>query len=210
MARKTGGARKTVTKTGKPVKFDEEGNRLTLDGRIDGRLRTGAKNARNSPTIRDALDLGDPDDNRRRIQFVTELAFLPDIDIRDLSQLEHRLGEYLLICDKYGMKTGNQAMCLALGMSVDTLITWSNGGAPTPPITDFAKKARAICSTFREGYMQDGKVNPVTGIFWQKNYDGLKDQQEHVITPNNPLGDKQDVTQLQKRYLDSLPDPDDK
>ena len=57
--------------------------------------------------------------------------------------------------------------------------------------------------------MQDGKVNPVTGIFWQKNYDGLKDQQEHVITPNNVLGDRPDPVRLQQKYLDSLPDPTD-
>ena len=51
--------------------------------------------------------------------------------------------------------------------------------------------------------MEDGKVNPVTGIFWQKNYDGLKDQQEVVLTPNNPLGEAQNAEQLKQKYLES-------
>lgn len=50
--------------------------------------------------------------------------------------------------------------------------------------------------------MEDGKINPVTGIFWQKNYDGLKDQQETIITPNNPLGDATDTDALRRRYLE--------
>ena len=69
-----------------------------------------------------------------------------------------------------------------------------------------------ICSAYREGLMADGKVNPVTGIFWQKNYDGMKDQSEVILTPNtDPLGDKKDAEQLKDKYLgmqtqNALPD----
>lgn len=51
--------------------------------------------------------------------------------------------------------------------------------------------------------MQDGKVNPVTGIFWQKNYDGMKDQTEMVLTPNNPLGEQKDMKALEQKYMES-------
>ena len=57
---------------------------------------------------------------------------------------------------------------------------------------------------YREGLMEDGKVNPVTGIFWQKNYDGMKDQQEVVLTPNqNPLGEQKDAESLKQKYLEN-------
>jgi hypothetical protein len=57
---------------------------------------------------------------------------------------------------------------------------------------------------YREGLMEDGKVNPVTGIFWQKNYDGMKDQQEVVLTPNtSPLGEQKDTEALKQKYLES-------
>jgi len=52
--------------------------------------------------------------------------------------------------------------------------------------------------------MEDGKINPVTGIFWQKNYDGLRDQQEVVLTPNqSPLGEQKDAESLRQKYLES-------
>lgn len=200
---------KTRTKTGKKVRFDKDGNRLTLDGRIDGRGLTSRGNGMMSSTLDGNADLGDMDDNTRRITFVTELALLPRIDTKSPEALEARLGEYLAICQRHGMKVGNQAMCMALGVSIGDLKRWATGLAPTPQLCEVAKKARSICSTFRESYMQDGKVNPVTGIFWQKNYDGLRDQQEHVVIPTNPLGEQPDPARLQQKYLDSLPDPVD-
>ena len=52
--------------------------------------------------------------------------------------------------------------------------------------------------------MEDGKVNPGTGIFWQKNYDGMKDQQEVVLTPNtSPLGEQADAEALKQKYLEN-------
>lgn len=75
-----------------------------------------------------------------------------------------------------------------------------------PARTDFIKKVRQFCGVFREGLMQDGKVNPVTGIFWQKNYDGMKDQTEMVLTPNNPLGEQKDMKALEQKYLESAYD----
>ena len=198
---------KTKTKTGKKVRFDKDGNRLTLNGEIDKRGLSARDNAENAVFIKDQTDLGNMDDNTRRITFVTELAMLPSIDTKDAAALEARLAEYLAICERHGMKVGNQAMCMALGVVPDDLRRWADGLAPTPQVAAIAKKARSICSAFRESYMQDGKVNPVTGIFWQKNYDGLRDQQEHVVIPTNPLGEQPDPVRLQQKYLDSLPDP---
>ena len=35
-----------------------------------------------------------------------------------------------------------------------------------------------------ENYMQNGKINPVSGIFLGKNNYGYADKQEYVLTPN--------------------------
>ena len=40
-----------------------------------------------------------------------------------------------------------------------------------------------------ENYMQNGKINPVSGIFLGKNNFGYQDKQEMVLTPNNPESD---------------------
>lgn len=55
----------------------------------------------------------------------------------------------------------------------------------------------------------NGKLNPATLIWWQKNYDGFVDKTETVVTPNNPLGMAEDPKEIEKRIIDSLPDADD-
>ena len=52
----------------------------------------------------------------------------------------------------------------------------------------------------------DGKINPVTLVWWQKNYDGMVDKQEVVITPKNPLGDMVDQKELEAKIADVVID----
>jgi hypothetical protein len=57
--------------------------------------------------------------------------------------------------------------------------------------------------------MADGKLNPVVGIFWQKNYDGFKDQQEVVLAPKNNGIEDVDEKELLSKYKKSLPSADE-
>lgn len=52
----------------------------------------------------------------------------------------------------------------------------------------------------------EGKINPVTYIFRAKNYFGMRDQQEYVLTPNNPLGDTSNPNDIQRRISESIDD----
>lgn len=54
-------------------------------------------------------------------------------------------------------------------------------------------------------YMQNGKINPVTGIFLMKNNLEYQDKQEVVVTPKNPLGDTESQQALAERYIDLEP-----
>ena len=56
-----------------------------------------------------------------------------------------------------------------------------------PARRNLIKKAKEFLASFDAQLVQEGKVNPTTYIFRAKNYFGLKDQQEYVLTPNNPL-----------------------
>ncbi len=53
--------------------------------------------------------------------------------------------------------------------------------------------------------MQNGKINPVSGIFLMKNNFGYADKSEVVLTPNNPLGESRSQAELEQKYLDALP-----
>jgi hypothetical protein len=52
-----------------------------------------------------------------------------------------------------------------------------------------------------ENYMQNGKINPVSGIFLGKNNFGYQDKQEYVLTPNSNSDSDYSAEDIRKRYL---------
>lgn len=145
-----------------------------------------------------------PGDNSKYAKIMLEIMSWPEVDRSDVNALEERLKEYVRYCVENDLKIGNQACYLALGISKDDVYNWENGVSRTSAHCDFIKKVKKICAGTREFLMQDGKINPITGIFWQKNYDGLRDQQEFIVTPNNPLGAELTPEQIKQQ----LPPPD--
>ena len=142
--------------------------------------------------------------NARLVSFMIEIVPTEPLDLHDVPEMERRFANYLQKCAEQDMKVGNQAAYMAIGITKQQAWEWENNASRNPARADFIKKVRQICGVFREGLMQDGKVNPVTGIFWQKNYDGMKDQQEVVLTPNaSPLGEQKNAEALKQKYLDA-------
>lgn len=142
--------------------------------------------------------------NTKRIRFMQVILPTEPLDYNDVDEMERRFVRYLNLCAEWDMKIGNQAAYAAIGIDKGLVWDWLNRREANPRRTDFLKKVQTICAMYREGLMEDGKVNPVTGIFWQKNYDGMKDQQEVVLTPNtNPLGEQPNMEALKQKYLDT-------
>ncbi len=142
--------------------------------------------------------------NTRMIQFTMELMPTEKLDYNDVEEMKRRFMHYLDTCAKYDMKIGNQAAYAAIGIDKGIAWDWANRCTTNPARTDFIKNVQQFCALYREGLMQDGKVNPVTGIFWQKNYDGMRDQTETVITAHTPLGAEvsgSDAERLAETYL---------
>ena len=52
-----------------------------------------------------------------------------------------------------------------------------------------------------ENYMQNGKVNPVAGIFLGKNNYGYQDTTEYVLTPNQQNDSDYDADEIRDRYI---------
>lgn len=174
----------------------------------DGRGRAGAANIANahkkSPCVGDNGVSVEAGDNSKYARFLGEVSSWPPIDKTNVDSLEERFNMYIQFCINNDMKIGNQACYFALGINKDDVYDWTHGRKGTPRHSDFIKKVREFCAAYREFLMQDGKVNPVTGIFWQKNYDGLKDQQDLVLTPNQRLSDM-DTASIAEKYKE-LPD----
>lgn len=141
--------------------------------------------------------------NSRRIEFMMAILPTEPLDYNDVDEMERRFENYLRMCHEWDMKIGNQAAYAAIGIDKGTAYDWINRSNGNPRRSHFVKKVQKVCAMYREGLMEDGKVNPVTGIFWQKNYDGLKDQQDVVVSANtSPLGEQKDAEQLKQKYLD--------
>ena len=52
--------------------------------------------------------------------------------------------------------------------------------------------------------MQNGKINPVAGIFLMKNNMNYTDQQEVILKPDSPLGEASSAEDLRKKYLEDV------
>lgn len=142
--------------------------------------------------------------NTRRIRFMQMILPTEPLDKDDVAEMERRFARYLDLCAEWDMKIGNLAAYAAIGITKDDVYDWTVRRGTNPARADFVKKVQKVCAMYREGLMEDGKVNPVTGIFWQKNYDGMRDQQEVVLTPNtSPLGDQADAEALKQKYLEN-------
>lgn len=122
-------------------------------------------------------------------------------------EIRERLEMYFVTTLEAGEIPTVEEMSLALGYDRKTLWSWEVGGEGSTPVRrNLIKKAKEFLASFDAKLVQEGKINPVTYIFRAKNYFGLKDQQEYVLTPNNPLGDHTDPLDIQKRLEEGVID----
>ncbi len=113
-----------------------------------------------------------------------------------------RLNQYFQLCAERGQIPTVEDMALALGTIRQTLWEWEQGSKGAAR-RDMVKKAKEILAGIDAKLVSQGKIPQVTYIFRAKNFFGMRDQQEVVLTPNNPLGDPQNAEQLQQKYLDA-------
>lgn len=164
------------------------------------------RGGKNSPVIGDNGLQVNPGDNSKYLSVSMQLMNLPNIDLHDVEQVNARLTQYFQIHSDNDMKPTVAGMGLALnGMDRRRLWEIKTGSdraydLPTA-VSDSIKKAYKLMETMWENYMQNGKINPVSGIFLGKNNFGYVDKQEHVVTPNTRSDSDYDAEDIKKRYL---------
>lgn len=148
----------------------------------------------------------EPGENTKYITHSLELVQLPEVDMADTGAVTERIYEYFAICAKNDMKPSFAGMALAFNRDRRTLWKWINGidSKFIPQQSrDALKKGYQLLNAQMEDYMQNGKINPVSGIFLMKNNMGYQDKQEVVLTPNNQLGEAASPEELQQKYIES-------
>ena len=140
-------------------------------------------------------------DNAKYINFSLRLVDLPKVDITSTEQVNKRVREYFEICAADDMKPSVAGLALALDISRNHLWEIREGkSGKNPEVSNTLKKAMAILDAQMVEYMQNGKINPASGIFLMKNNFGYKDEQKITVEPQSPLGDSKNLEQLAEQY----------
>ncbi len=155
----------------------------------------------------------EPGDNTKYLALGRELFNLPTIDLKDPEQVKDRLNEFFVIHENYDMKPTVAGMGMALGLDRRRLWEIKTGNlqggtshhALPKETMDFIKKAYEYMEILWENYMQNGKINPVSGIFLGKNNFGYQDKTEYVVTPNVNNDSDYNADDIKKRYLSNSP-----
>ena len=150
-----------------------------------------------------------PGDNTKYVLLGARLFNLPPIDLKDPVQVNDRLNEFFQIHAEADMKPTVSGMGMALGLDRRRLWEIKTGNFGTnkslselPTLTmDSIKRAYEYMEILWENYMQNGKINPVSGIFLGKNNFGYQDKTEYVLTPNTHSDSDYDADDIKKRYL---------
>ena len=146
-----------------------------------------------------------PGDNTKYIKHSMRLFDLPKISMQDYEAVNERVGQYFNICQEDDMKPSVAGLALAL--DIDRTYLWelrAGRKGKNPDIANLLKKTMKLLDLQMVDYMQNGQINPVSGIFLMKNNFGYADKQEVVVTPQSPLGETKDTKELEDRYIDSV------
>ena len=148
----------------------------------------------------------EPGDNTKYINHSLEIMKWGKPDMNSLEAVQKRCIDYFGLCAQNDMKPTFAGLALAFGVDRMTLWRWCNNHAESRKLSDSVrdtiKKARDLINAQMEDFMQNGKINPVAGIFLMKNNMNYTDQQEVVLRPENPLGEPKDPEALQRKYLE--------
>lgn len=152
----------------------------------------------------DSTIQAEPGDNAKYTAHNLMLFKLKPLSLNDAEEVEERTETYFDICNQNDMKPSVAGYALALGIDRRTLWAYVSGTRVKPPaVVDVLKRAYALLNAQLEDYMQNGKVNPVTGIFLSKNHFAYQDKQEIEVSANQ--GDAESPDQLAAKYANAIP-----
>lgn len=148
------------------------------------------------------LDL-QPGDNSKAIGIIMQFNNLPVIDLKKPEEVRDRVNQFYNMCFENDFKPTVSSYAASLGYSRKSLWALMNnrevGGwenLPTLSI-DYIKRGYESLEQLWEYYMQNGKINPVSGIFLAKNNFGYVDKTEYTIEPKATLNE----SDLEQKYL---------
>lgn len=164
--------------------------------------RDGWRNSPNNQT---------PKNNSESIHMVQELITWPAIDLTDPKQIADRFSDYCDLCERHHSKLLISGLCLALNVTRDELVKWSNGKGSrldrvlTPESAAILKNILQTLEVAWESAVQNnGYKNPLTGIFLGKNNFGYADESVNVVK-HEEVDRGPSKAELEAKYQAALP-----
>lgn len=160
------------------------------------------KQTRNRPDLQNfGQEYIQSGDNTRFIDFQMRVFELPKVDMRNPEEVQNRIMEYFNICREADMKPAVTGLALAFKMSRENLWRYREEKVGSSEVCNLIKNAYYLLENYWEIMMQNGKINPVSGIFLAKNHFNYQDKQDVVITPNEPFKERRSAEELAEEYM---------
>lgn len=130
------------------------------------------------------------------------------VDVNKPETLFEALDRYLEFCIMANIKVTNKSLYTACGVTDDMVTDWITGRSRTadPRYREFGLTARSVCAQAREQSAAEGTLSPVLAIWWQKNYDGMRDDPIPVKVSNSELERTVDPEEIAQKYKHLLTD----
>lgn len=177
--------------------------------------RAAELNKARMPTKADdefGLAITEENENSKYLMHTMRFMGLESVDLHNPDMVRERVSMYFQACVEDDMKPTLMGCCVALGIGRKYFYVLREGTQSTkiPKETiEILKKTSDMLNAQMEMYMQNGKINPVSGIFLMKNNYGYTDEQKLVVEPTQNLGDRVEQNVLDEKYRNALPDGED-
>ncbi len=140
-----------------------------------------------------------------------QIMQLPPIDQNSVEDIQHRIVEFYQLCADNDFKPLVSSYANALGWNVGQLYgvmrrdpnysqLWENLSAD---VIKSVERGYEVLSQMWEAYMQNGKINPVSGIFLGKNQFGYQDKVEHTVQVKQDLSEQQLLERYEQLKLEN-------
>ena len=177
---------------------------MTKDEAEAAALALAEKESRKVRRRPDSTVQAEPGDNSKFTRHNRMLYELVPVTFESAEEVKERTITYLDICEQNDMKPSVAGYALALGIDRVNLWRIVTGATVKPAeVRNVLKRAYDLLNAQMEDYMQNGKINPVSGIFLMKNAWGYKDKQEIQVSASQ--GDAESPDQLASKYADAIP-----
>ena len=149
----------------------------------------------------------EPGEMSKMIKQALAMASFGPVDTNSPEQVDKRITDYFRYCIENDIRPSAEGMALSLNTNRTTLWRWREGSESNKPegVRNAIKKGYSLLNYLLTQLMQDGHINPVSGIFLLKNNYQYFDKSEVIVTPNSPL-DIADPETTRRKYVQALPD----